>query len=218
MITDIRDYSKKEIINYLTYKAGSNNDYHFIGEKIEVELQDNLELQQVPREYAELLCFLRDNKTHSYLNIGIGNGGSFLLETFIQKDLKKSVAVDNMSYGRMSNLANAEKRINWLKKNMSAQIKFYNLDSSLYFNYNTNFYKDTFDVIFIDGDHSYQGVKADFEDSIKILNPNGKIVFHDINSLLCEGVVKFWSEIKNKNCQEFIDGNKCGIGIYEIKS
>ena len=144
MITDIRDYSKKEIINYLTYKAGSNNDYHFIGEKIEVELQDNLELQQVPREYAELLCFLRDNKTHSYLNIGIGNGGSFLLETFIQKDLKKSVAVDNMSYGRMSNLANAEKRINWLKKNMSAQIKFYNLDSSLYFNYNTNFYKDTF--------------------------------------------------------------------------
>ena len=114
----------------------------------EVELQDNLELQQVPREYAELLCFLRDNKTHSYLNIGIGNGGSFLLETFIQKDLKKSVAVDNMSYGRMSNLANAEKRINWLKKNMSAQIKFYNLDSSLYFNYNTNFYKDTFDVIY----------------------------------------------------------------------
>ena len=94
MITDIRDYSKKEIINYLTYKAGSNNDYHFIGEKIEVELQDNLELQQVPREYAELLCFLRDNKTHSYLNIGIGNGGSFLLETFIQKDLNMMTGQD----------------------------------------------------------------------------------------------------------------------------
>ena len=143
-----------------------------------------------------------------------------MLETFIQKSLIKSVAVDNTSYGKLSSLPRVEQRIQWLKKNVKADVKFYNIDSALYFKYNKGFYKDTFDVIFIDGDHSYEGVKADFEESIKILNPNGKIVFHDINSLLCQGVVEFWNKIKNKCCIEFVDGNKCGIGIYqnEIKS
>lgn len=35
------------------------------------------------------------------------------------------------------------------------------------------------DVLFIDGDHSYEGVKKDFELYSKILSPNGIIIFHD---------------------------------------
>ena len=35
------------------------------------------------------------------------------------------------------------------------------------------------DLLFIDGDHSYEGVKLDFELYSKILSPNGLIILHD---------------------------------------
>lgn len=39
----------------------------------------------------------------------------------------------------------------------------------------------TFDLIFIDGLHTAEQVKKDFENSLKILSPNGFIVLHDCN-------------------------------------
>jgi hypothetical protein len=38
-----------------------------------------------------------------------------------------------------------------------------------------------YDIIFIDGLHTYEQVKRDFENSIKSLNPNGIIILHDMN-------------------------------------
>ena len=64
-----------------------------------------------------------------------------------------------------------------------------------------------FDLIFIDGDHSYNGVKRDYE----ISKNSGKIfVFHDILSDAVPDVVRFWNELKNNekdtyNFFEFIE-------------
>lgn len=41
----------------------------------------------------------------------------------------------------------------------------------------------TFDLIFIDGLHTAEQVKKDFENALKILSPNGFIVLHDCNPL-----------------------------------
>ena len=58
-----------------------------------------------------------------------------------------------------------------------------------------------FDLIFIDGDHSYLGVKNDYE----ISKNSGKIfVFHDIVSDVCPGVVQFWNELKQNNTDTYI--------------
>ena len=55
------------------------------------------------------------------------------------------------------------------------------------------------DFLFIDGDHSYDGVKKDFEMYSPLLAPGGMIAFHDIvdgPEASVGGVPKFWRELK----------------------
>ena len=185
--------------------AGSNNAFYF-----ECKYTGGLELQQIPYEYARLLDFIRKFNAKSYLNIGIGNAGSFITEAYIQKKLKKIVAVDNTSYGNLTSIERINDRINWLKQNVKADVVFHNMNSTEYLIKSVD---EKFDLIFIDGDHSYEGVKSDYLLSLPLLNENGVMIFHDINSFQCEGVIRFWNEVKNENCIEFVSGNKCGIGI-----
>lgn len=42
-------------------------------------------------------------------------------------------------------------------------------------------YCDFFDLIFIDGDHSYEGVKRDFANYRTLLSDRGVILFHDVD-------------------------------------
>ena len=51
------------------------------------------------------------------------------------------------------------------------------------------------DFLFIDGDHSYNGVKLDFEMYAPMVRENGLIAFHDIAGRW-DGVREFWTEIK----------------------
>jgi len=53
---------------------------------------------------------------------------------------------------------------------------------------------ELFDVIFIDGDHKYEGAKQDFVEYTKLLKPGGVAILHDtINKN--EGVNRVWAEI-----------------------
>jgi predicted O-methyltransferase YrrM len=80
------------------------------------------------------------------------------------------------------------------------------------------------DFLFIDGDHSYEGVKKDFEMYSSLVRKGGIIAFHDIvkhpPETGCE-VEKLWEEIKNNfNFKELIkdvNQNWAGIGVL-IKS
>jgi predicted O-methyltransferase YrrM len=84
------------------------------------------------------------------------------------------------------------------------------------------------DLLFIDGDHSYEGVKKDFEIYKSFVSNKGIIAFHDIvpdsfsrtgvkTSSYVGEVPKFWSEIKKDyKYEEFIeskDQDGCGIGV-----
>jgi hypothetical protein len=44
-------------------------------------------------------------------------------------------------------------------------------------------YHKKFDLVFIDGLHTAEQVKKDFENALKVLSPNGFIVLHDCNPL-----------------------------------
>lgn len=54
------------------------------------------------------------------------------------------------------------------------------------------------DFLFIDGDHAYDGVKADFELHSRAVRPGGIVAFHDIAMKPPCGVPQLWSELKAK--------------------
>lgn len=73
--------------------------------------------------------------------------------------------------------------------------------------------------LFIDGDHTYEGVKKDFEMYSPLVSKRGFIAFHNIapkgTPELTGGVLKFWKEIKRKfHYREIVqDWNQDGYGI-----
>jgi predicted O-methyltransferase YrrM len=79
------------------------------------------------------------------------------------------------------------------------------------------------DFLFIDGDHSYEGVRKDFEMYSHLVGKGGIIAFHDIvphpPETGCE-VSKFWNEIKHSYRHHKIvkDWNQkwAGIGVLYI--
>ena len=79
------------------------------------------------------------------------------------------------------------------------------------------------DVMLIDGDHTYEGVKQDFELYSPFVRPGGLIAFHDIvkhsRDRSCR-VDVFWKEIKHQYKHEEIvedpDQGWAGIGVLHF--
>jgi predicted O-methyltransferase YrrM len=75
------------------------------------------------------------------------------------------------------------------------------------------------DVLFIDGDHSYQGVKRDFELYTPLVGPGGLVAFHDVlahSTVAISEVDRFWGEIKPLyRHQEFLEPDRnAGFGRW----
>lgn len=76
------------------------------------------------------------------------------------------------------------------------------------------------DFLFIDGDHTYEGVKLDFDKYSKLVKKGGIIALHDIKEHPPSwnvGVKRFWDEIKDDyEHKEFLDEEITawgGIGV-----
>ena len=75
------------------------------------------------------------------------------------------------------------------------------------------------DFLFIDGDHSYEGVSSDFEDFAPFVSEGGMIAFHDIvpgDVGNVGGVPEFWREVKSGDAVELVKDwhqGGCGIGL-----
>lgn len=98
-----------------------------------------------------------------------------------------------------------------------SRITFHKITSEEYLKTST---KKKWDYIYIDGDHSYKGVKKDFELYFPHLIKKGYMIIHDINKKSSYekkyGVNRFWREIKEKNIYSLIDfDGECGLGILK---
>ncbi len=78
------------------------------------------------------------------------------------------------------------------------------------------------DFIFIDGDHTVEGVTADYNDYREFVRPGGVIAFHDIvesQPLVTNQVYHLWKKLKREAVtEEFVnDPKQCGFGIGIIR-
>ena len=82
------------------------------------------------------------------------------------------------------------------------------------------------DFLFIDGDHSYEGVKQDYEMYSPLVRKGGIIAFHDagITDHPLVDVYKYWRDVTAKNKPQagkqnfdFIHQDSNGVGILYVK-
>lgn len=80
------------------------------------------------------------------------------------------------------------------------------------------------DILFIDGDHSYDGVRQDYFGYRDLVRPGGLVIFHDIlhhPGLPDVAVDRLWQELKSDDenvTQEFVCGPLTwgGIGVLDV--
>ena len=181
----LENLTNNNYLENLIIKLGFNTELLREQPQIVKENGGGLLIWQYPNQFSKYLSLLRREKISSYIEIGCRWGGTFVLTNeFLKRfnTINKSVAVDIID-SPVSKYCN----------NNDTQFIKINSQTQEFKNYMN---KNYFDLVFIDGDHSYFGVKNDYE----ISKNSGKIfVFHDIVSDVCPGVVQFWNELKRND-------------------
>jgi cephalosporin hydroxylase len=177
---------------------------------------------QIKEEIKNLLLLLNKVKPKVVLEIGTARGGTLFLFSNIAHEEAILISVDlyqTIEVKVLFRYIKKEKQKIYLIQGDSHNIKTLRKIKAIL--------KDNkVDFLFIDGDHSYEGVKKDFEMYSPLVRKGGIIAFHDIipdyhtrygikTSSWAGEVYKFWNEIKGKyeHLEIVKDRNQDGYGI-----
>ena len=204
-IADLQSHPKFAEVAEKVKQAGSDSLDVFGGQH-----QGGYHVQQHPDEFAALVCLLlkRCRMIKLYGEIGVAAGGTTrLLWELVGFD--RSVLIDD---------GNHPKHMYFAAQNvLGLPYQFIKGDS------HSQYVADTlknhlsgdakFDVVFIDGDHSYDGVKQDIELVKPYCDAATLLVFHDTRA--CDGVKRAFEEFSDaQRLAEFVTGEKTlGIGV-----
>lgn len=185
--------------------AGSDHLGVFGGEK-----EGGYHVQQNPDEFAALICFLSDRckPFDVYGEIGTAAGGNLrLMYELIGFDC--AVVLDDGRHPRHKHFADNTKDFGnklgvHIGDSHAPEAASY-LAAAMYEEENG------FDAVFIDGDHSYEGVKKDIELVSPYCAPATLLIFHD--TVCCDGVYRAFQELPNKLAEFIGENQKLGIGV-----
>jgi cephalosporin hydroxylase len=178
-------------------------------------------------ELSGLVHLVRDLRPAAIMEIGMDLGGTMTLWAQIAQsnahliglDIKISPQVD----GRVRAKLQPQQNLSLVESNSHEAATRRRVVDTLG---NTKL-----DFLFIDGDHSYEGVKQDFEDYSSLVRTGGLVGFHDIvpdfttrfgiqTGSQSGGVYKFWREISSRFPHyEFIESvaqDGYGIGVVRV--
>lgn len=194
-----------------------------ISAKLEFLLHNRqFRVDQKKPEFLALLKKIKNKKAINILEIGGRRGGSSILFSYAAGEQASILTVD---------LNNNGHRLKTLQKfSHDRKIQFWQGDSHLQETYNRieqHLQGSKFDVLFIDGDHTYEGAKQDFIKYSGLLKDGGIIALHDIQedyktrfnvqtASWTGGVPSFWREVKATgfNTEDLIsDPFQDGYGI-----
>jgi cephalosporin hydroxylase len=178
-------------------------------------------IQQSRYEIYNLLQILVQKRPKILLEIGSASGGTLFLFCHIASEDATliSLDMDNVLWKKLlfKYFSRGKQKIVVIKGD-SHDPKIFNDIKKILGNCKIDF-------LFHDADHSYEGVKKDFEMYSTLIRKGGIIAFHDIvtNSIICPqgwDVSKFWNEIKIMyNYMEIIERKNQkagGIGILFV--
>lgn len=145
---------------------------------------------QYPNQFSRYLHFLSQKKISSYVEIGCHKGGTFIITVeYLNRfhPIERCLAVDNWPRDIINEYKLIRSEIEYLTTS-SQSSEFYNA-----------YLAHSWDLVLIDGDHSYQGATADYN----IVKDRAKyIAFHDIANSLCPGTQQIWADMKRQYSSE----------------
>ena len=147
----------------------------------------SLGMIQDPKEITAFVDFLKPRALRNVMEIGSESGGTFYLWCQLAKlgGLKISLdKPDGTSGSWLYKEPDALAKRTALFHSFAPRVKVVTGDShspeikSIVMDI---LGEEKLDLLFIDGDHSYEGVKADWEMYREFVRPGGIVAFHDIN-------------------------------------
>jgi hypothetical protein len=155
-----------------------------------------------------LAVLLHDYQVQSYLEIGVAAGGTF---TFIcellrawSPDAFRALGCDPAPPGCVSYLSDNPYQARfkaWLDASPGVSQK---QEFSEFLERRWQREKlpaQSFDCVFVDGDHSYEGCWADVQMALRL--GAGIIILHDVVNTECPGVCEAWEEAQKTLAEEF---------------
>jgi FkbM family methyltransferase len=184
----------------------------------------NYKLTQLPSEIKSFCEFYNTLNCKNILEIGSLYGGTFFLLCKLSNLKGKKISIDYPFYGEQSEQMKFRKTKEKMKS-FAEDVHLIEADSHDLLSLEKLkeiLNGEKLDFIFIDGDHSYEGVKKDFEMYASLLKDGGYVAFHDINDTTfhrdCNCFVhELWNQLNIENKFEFNShGCAMGIGVVQI--
>jgi predicted O-methyltransferase YrrM len=157
--------------------------------------------QQIPSEFLELAELVKKQNCSSVLEIGTFRGATLFVFSRLAEANATIISVDyhfsflgklvrifqNPLFHRMIRRG---QKLFLLRKNSHSPDTLASVEEILQ--------GRKLDLLFIDGDHSYEGVRMDFEMYMPLVRSGGLVAFHDIAQSTPQVEVKnLWEEIKH---------------------
>jgi predicted O-methyltransferase YrrM len=170
-------------------------------------------------EFAEFIKFLRGRKLETILEIGTAQGGNFWMLCNVASPTCTLISLDLPPDARIS--GGTKVAINLAPHCRHSQLIHQILgdshQSEVCEKVESILAGRKLDLLFIDGDHTYDGVRKDYEMYAPLVAEGGLIAFHDIvhTEWANCNVDRFWRELTiNKDCQriEMIDPSGPAMG------
>lgn len=183
-----------------------------------------LYMPQEREEIIGLAQFVHDLQPLVIVEIGTKFGGTFMIWNEVTN--AKTISIDLVEgiHGGITREATDERNKKF-KKLYNDRCIFIEGNSHDKLTYNallTALNGQLIDFLFIDGDHTYEGVKQDYEMYSPLVRTSGYIAFHDINDTQRHRdrdvyVGKLWNELDGEKTEFNVGSDWAGIGVIKKK-
>lgn len=156
----------------------------------------NIRPMQDRTEFTEFLAYVKSRftKLMNIMEIGTANGGTLFLFSQLAEPGGTVLSVDKYNFPKWKKIlfrSFSDKVKVILIKGSSKDLDTVDL-------INDQVGEEKLDLLFIDADHTYLGVKRDFDRFAPCVKEGGVIAFHDIIPGRGNGVPAFYEKLKNK--------------------